>query len=369
MTAGIARARCALIAAAGTGGHVIPGVEVGKELRERGWECVFIGTARGFENRLVPQAGFELLHVPVGALNRVSFRRRLATLLSVPRALAVALRIVSQRRPAAALSLGGYAAGPLALASVLAEVPLVLMEPNAFPGLANRLAAPAACRVLLGHPAAATFFRAGSCQLTGMPVRREFFRIAPRDPGSPFTVLVLGGSQGAARLNRAAIDAVRIWSASRQRPPRLIHQTGEREHAAVAQAYSEAAVDAVTAPFFDDMPARFEQADLVICRAGASVVAELCAARKPAVLVPFPFAADDHQHANAAAAAAAGGALLVRDADWVGERMVREVSRLSADPGLLAGMASALAPLAPAGAVRDAATAVEQAALRQGRTG
>ena len=196
MTAGIARARCALIAAAGTGGHVIPGVEVGKELRERGWECVFIGTARGFENRLVPQAGFELLHVPVGALNRVSFRRRLATLLSVPRALAVALRIVSQRRPAAALSLGGYAAGPLALASVLAEVPLVLMEPNAFPGLANRLAAPAACRVLLGHPAAATFFRAGSCQLTGMPVRREFFRIAPRDPGSPFTVLVLGRQPG-----------------------------------------------------------------------------------------------------------------------------------------------------------------------------
>lgn len=368
MTAGKARSKCALIAAAGTGGHVIPGLEVGKALRESGWECVFVGTERGFENRLVPRAGFELLHVPAGSLNRVSMRRRLGTLLSAPRALAAAVGIVRERLPAAALSLGGYAAGPLAAACAILDVPLVLMEPNAFPGLSNRLAGPAACRVLLGHPGAAGYFRASTCQVTGMPVRGEFFRSAPREPGAPFTVLVLGGSQGAARLNRAAVEAARIWSGNGQRPPRLIHQTGERDRSAVAAAYRELGMDAETAPFFDGMPARFAEADLVICRAGASVAAELCAARKPAVLVPFPFAADDHQKANGAALAAAGGALLVEDRHWNGERMVREVGRLRADRRLLAGMASALGPLAPARAVLDAAAAVARAARPEGRS-
>lgn len=351
-----------MIAAAGTGGHVIPGVEVGKELRARGWDCVFVGTARGLENRLVPQAGFQLQHVAIGSFNRVSLRHRIATLLSAPGALAAAIRIVRRHRPAAALSFGGYAAGPLVAACALLDVPLVVMEPNAYPGLSNRLAGPVARRVLLGHPGAAAFFRASTCQVTGIPVRREFFRTVPRAPSLPFTVLILGGSQGAACLNRAAIEAARIWSGTCRRPPCLTHQTGEREHAAVAAAYRDLGIEADTAPFFDDLPERIALADLVICRAGASVVAELCAARKPSVLVPFPHAADDHQRANGAVVAAAGGALLVNDADWNGRRMVDEVGRLSAEPGRLEGMASALAPLAPTEAVSDAANAVAAAA-------
>lgn len=366
MTAKSTRAKCVLIAAGGTGGHVIPGVEVAKELRERGWNCVFIGTARGFENRLVPQAGFALRHVPAGSLKRVSLRRRLSTLLSAPRALATAIQLVRQQRPAAALSLGGYAAGPLVAACALLEVPLVVLEPNATPGLANRLAAPAARRAVLGHPRAASFFRAATCQITGMPVRSEFFRTAPRPAGSPFTVLILGGSQGAARLNRAALEAVRVWRARGRNIPRMVHQTGEREYATVSATYTELGIDADSAAFFDDMPARFAEADLVICRAGASVIAELCAARKPAVLVPFPYAADDHQRANGAALAAAGGALLVDDADWNGDCMADEIERLWDDPGRLAAMASALAPLAPTEAVQHAATAVADAARKAG---
>ena len=356
-----------IIAAGGTGGHVIPALEVAGVLRARGWECVFVGTSRGFENRLVPQAGYELYHVPIGSLNRVSLRRRLATLLSAPCAVAIMLALVRRLQPLVAFSLGGYSSGPLVVACALLDLPLVVMEPNARAGLANRLAAPAARRALLSHVRAASYFRSGTCSLTGMPVRGEFFRTAPRPKGAPFSVLILGGSQGAARLNRAAVDAARRWHAQGVRPPRLVHQTGEREHEAVAAAYAEIGIEAETSPFFDDMPARFAQADLVICRAGASVIAELCAACKPCVLIPLPSAADDHQRANGASLAEAGGAVLVEDAEWTGPRMVREIASLEADCGRLEGMAKALAPLARAQAAQDAAAAVVNAARSAGR--
>lgn len=361
--------RHVLIAAGGTGGHVIPGVEVAKELREHGWECVFVGTSRGFENQLVPAAGFDLRHVPIGALNQVSLRRKMATLVSAPRALAEAVRLVRQCRPAAALSLGGYAAGPLIAACALLEVPLVVLEPNAVPGLANRLAAPVARRALLGLPQGASFFRSATCRVTGMPVRGEFFDMGPKPDGQPFTVLILGGSLGASRLNRAAVEAIRLWKRAGVEVPRLVHQTGASEHALISAAYRELDVDADLAAFFQDMPARFAAADLVLCRAGASVVAELCASRKPAVLIPFPQAADDHQSANAAALVSVGGAVLVSDADWTGARMVGEVDRLRGDSVRLAAMASALAPLAPIGAVREAAAAVVETAARAGSGG
>ena len=355
-----------LIAAGGTGGHVIPGLEVAKELRRRGWVCVFVGTLRGFENRLVPAAGFALRHVPIGALNRVSLRRRLATLLSVPAAFSVATGLVLEYRPAAALSLGGYAAGPLVLASALLDVPLVLLEPNAQPGLANRLAALVARRALICHPRAANRFQSTSCQMARLPVRKEFFATPEKSAAEPFTVLILGGSQGASRLNEAALGAVRIWREEGRQCPRLLHQTGERDAEAVTAAYRDAGVEAEAAAFFDDVPGLFSQADVVVCRAGASIIAELCAARKPAVLVPFPFAADDHQRANGAAVAEVGGALVCDDSEWTGERMVREVDALSTDTSRLRRMSQALASLSPQGAAATAADAVAQVAARAG---
>ena len=370
MTTETTAGKCVLIAAGGTGGHVIPAIEIASVLRARGWDCVFVGTGRGFENRLVPRAGFPLCRVPIGSLNRVSIRRKLSTLVSAPRALAVMLALANRRRPSVALSMGGYTAGPLVAACALLDVPLVVLEPNARPGLANRLAAPAACRALLGHGQAAAYFRSGTCAVTGMPVRSEFFQVAPRPLEGSFTVLVLGGSQGAAQLNRAAVEAAREWRRNDAlAAPRLLHQTGERDHARVAAAYAEIGFEAETQAFFDDMPKRFAEADLVVCRAGASVIAELCAARKPAVLVPFPYAADDHQRANGSALAAAGGAVVVEDSDWTGERMVREVAALAAAPKTLAAMSLALAPLAASRAAEDAADAVAQAAQTAGRIG
>lgn len=358
--------KCVLIAAGGTGGHVIPALEIAKALRGRGWECVFVGTTRGLENRMVPKAGFTLRHVPIGALNRVSARRRLGTLLTAPRAIAMMMALVQRCRPAVALSLGGYSSGPLVAACALLDVPLVLLEPNARPGLANRLAAPAARRALVGYAQALTCFRAGTAEVIGMPVRPEFFRARARPTGAPFTVLVLGGSLGATRLNQAAVDAARIWYSERLEAPRLQHQTGERDHAAVTRAYQDLGFEVETAAFFEDVPQRFAQADLVICRAGASVLAELCAARKPAVLVPFPFAADDHQTVNGQALAEVGGALLVQDRDWTGPRMVQEVASLKANRARLEAMAAALEPLALAGATESAADAVAEAAERSG---
>ena len=366
MTMDASASRCVLIAAGGTGGHVIPGVEVAKALRARGWQCVFVGTERGFENRLVPKAGFALHHVPIGSLNGVSMRRRIETLLSAPRALAKSLKLVRSLSPQAALSLGGYAAGPLVTTCALLDIPLVVLEPNAHPGLANRLAAPSARRALLGHPRAASFFRATSCTVSGLPVRKEFFLAAAERGDRPFTVLVLGGSQGAARLNRAAVDAVRLWQREGRAMPRLLHQTGALEHDSVSGAYREMGADVTTAPFFDDMADQFAASDLVVCRAGASVLAELCAARKPAVIVPYPHAADDHQRANGAVLERAGGAVVVEDGAWTGERMVRNVDALRSDSGRLAEMASRLAPLAPSGAAEQAADAVDQAAERAG---
>jgi len=356
------RATCVLIAAGGTGGHVIPALEVGRELRSKGWECVFVGTASGFENRLVPTAGFELCRVPSGALNRVSLQRRLKTLLAAPSGIAAAVALVRCRRPRAALSLGGYAAGPLVLACALLDVPLVVLEPNATPGLANRLAAPVARRALVCHQAAAAFFRYGSCQFVRLPVRREFFEQPARREGAPFTVLILGGSQGATRLNRAAVGAVRSWRRRGMPVPRLVHQTGPRELEAVRRAYREEGVDAETAAFFDDMPERFGAADLVICRAGASAIAELCAVGRPSVLVPFPHAAHDHQHANAKTVAEAGGALLVADSEWSGDRMAGLVESLVSDRPRLRSMAAATARLAPRGATEAVAAAVVRAA-------
>lgn len=202
-----------LIAAGGTGGHVIPALQVAAALRERGHQCVFAGTVRGIENRLVPKAGFELRHVPIGPLNQVSWMRRLRTLLGVPRALRAAWRLLDEFRPAALLSMGGYASGPLTLSCALRETPIVVMEPNAKPGMANRLAGVFASRALLGCAAAARYFQSGAGRQTGVPIRAAFFERSPRPLNRTFTVLIVGGSQGSRKLNESALAAVRHWRA------------------------------------------------------------------------------------------------------------------------------------------------------------
>jgi UDP-N-acetylglucosamine--N-acetylmuramyl-(pentapeptide) pyrophosphoryl-undecaprenol N-acetylglucosamine transferase len=352
-----------LIAAGGTGGHVIPGLQIARELRRRGHRCRFVGTARGLESRLVPKEGFPLELLPVGALNRVSIRRQLETVLRLPQALIQAGRLIDRDRPAAVLSLGGYAAGPVLVAAIMREIPVAVVEPNAKPGLAHRLAGPFVSRALLGFPRGAEYFHEGRSEFSGIPVREEFFRIPPKAHTRPFTVLITGGSQGSQRLNRAAVEAVELWAAKNTLGElKFLHQTGANEYNGIQSAYVLHRAYAEVAPFFDDMPRAFAEADLVICRSGASAVGELAAAGKASILIPFPFSADDHQVRNAEAMQAAGGARLVLNDDWNGKRMVEEVDSLLRSPASLEQMEQAARTLARPGAAALAADRLEELA-------
>src|SRR5216684_1481266 len=290
----------AILAGGGTGGHVIPAIAIAQELRSRyGAEVLFIGTARGLENRLVPAAGFPLQLVKVGALNRVSLTTRVKTILDLPRAVLAARGMLVEFDPDVVIGVGGYASGPAMLAAIRCRVPTLAFEPNLVPGFANRVVARFVSAAAVHFERTADYFR--NPVVTGVPVRPAFFQI-PRKPYSQAsaTLLVFGGSQGARAINQAVVQALPELM---KRVPglRVIHQTGEREYNEVHAAYAQAGIPAEVHKFIDDMPGFFAHADLVLCRSGASTVAEIAAAGKPAIFVPFPLAADDHQRRNAEA--------------------------------------------------------------------
>ena len=362
------RAATFLIAAGGTGGHVLPGIEVARELRARGHECVFVGTSRGQEKRLVPEAGFALELLETGALKGLSVQERLRTLAGLPASFLRARAVIEKWRPGAVLSLGGYASGPTMVMAKMGEIPVIVLEPNAKPGLAVRWAAPFVDRGLVAFPEALAYFGAGRAEVSGIPIRREFFGLPRREKREPFTLLITGGSQGARRLNTAAMEALALWNEKgRLGDLSIAHQTGTSEFEQVRAAYGRYDMEAEVAPFFDDMPSAFAGADLVICRSGASAVAELCAAGKASILVPYPFAADQHQLVNARSQEGAGAARVVEDHEMTGERFVREVEALWTDSSELARMEEAARGRAKPGAARRAALLLEQLAGVQGK--
>ena len=350
-----------MIAAGGTGGHVFPGIEVARRLRQRHHRCVFLGTRQGQESRLVPRAGFEIEFLRTGAWQGQSILRRMKTLVRMPLGLIEAGSILDRNRPAAVLSLGGYSSAPLMLMALLREIPLVIMEPNAKPGLANRLAGPFAARALVAFPQARSYFAAGRGEVSGIPIRKEFFELQPRTGRSPFTVLITGGSQGARSLNQAVVEALPSWRAGAGPSElRILHQTGERDFERVRSAYGTIDEGWRVDAFFHDMPAQFAEADLIVCRAGASAVAELCAAGKASILVPYPRAADQHQLLNARAQEQAGAAIVVLDRELSGKRLAEQVSCLRKNPALLARMEKAAQSRAQPGAAERAADLLEQ---------
>ena len=358
-------ARLFLIAAGGTGGHVLPALQVARELSRRGHSCLFIGTERGQEGRLVPEAGFALEFLRSGALKGVSIGRRLRTLAEGPASLFAADAILERHAPAAMMSLGGYAAGPLLVMAVLRNVPVLILEPNAMPGLAHRLAGPFASRAMVGFPPAVKYFHHERVEIGGIPIREEFFSVPPKRHEPPFTILITGGSQGARRLNQAAVESLPVWKERRMLARvRFVHQTGAADYEEVRSAYEAQGVAAEVSPFITDMPGAFAEADLVVCRAGASALAELAAAGKASILVPYPFAADQHQLRNAQAMEAAGAARVVTDAEWNGRRFVQECETVLKSRSILATMEQAARGQARPGAARRAADLLEQLAAR-----
>jgi UDP-N-acetylglucosamine--N-acetylmuramyl-(pentapeptide) pyrophosphoryl-undecaprenol N-acetylglucosamine transferase len=331
-------ARTILIAAGGTGGHVFPGVAVADELRARdpGTRIVFVGTARGLESRLVPRAGYELELLPILPLNGVGVRRALQGLALLPWSLLRAAALVRRARPRAVLGVGGYAGGPLLLAAALLRVHTVILEPNASPGFSNRRLRPFVRRAACSYEEARTFFGAKGV-LTGNPVRGGFARIPRKAHQAPFTVLVFGGSQGSRVLNRAVVDALPHLPAD----VRLVHQTGPAMRDEIASAHAQAGRESEVVAFLDDMEARVAAADLVVCRSGATTCAELTAAGKASVLVPFAQAADDHQKVNAAALQRAGAARMVEERDLSGESLARAIVETLRTPDRLEAMEDA----------------------------
>jgi UDP-N-acetylglucosamine--N-acetylmuramyl-(pentapeptide) pyrophosphoryl-undecaprenol N-acetylglucosamine transferase len=334
-----------LIAAGGTGGHLFPGVAVADEVRRRNPETrvVFVGTPRGLESRLVPKAGYPLEMLPILPLNNVGFARMLKGLLALPRALWSAVALVRRLKPRAVLGIGGYAGGPVALAAALMGVRTVILEPNATPGFTNRVLRPfvdaAACAY---EPALAHY--PGKGVLTGNPVRTGFAPRAPRARTGSVSLLVFGGSQGSRVLNRAMVAALpHLPGADRIA---IVHQTGEAMHPEVESAYRAAGREAEVRAFLDDMPARFAQADLVVSRSGATTCAELTAAGKAAVLVPFAQAADDHQKINAQTLAQAGAAVMVEEKDLHGGSLAAAIQKAAGEPAALAAMEAAALRLA-----------------------
>lgn len=330
-------ARTILIAAGGTGGHLFPGVAVAEELvrREPGIRVVFVGTPRGLESRLVPRAGFELQTLPILPLNGVGFLRMLRGLLALPGALLRAALLVRRLRPSAVLGVGGYAGGPVVLVAALLGVRTVILEPNARAGFTNRVLRPFVGRAACAYEETRqSFGRKGV--LTGNPVRGAFPRIPVKEHHAPFTLLVFGGSQGSRILNRAVLAAIpHLPTAERLR---IVHQTGEAMRPEVIAGYGAAARPAEVHAFLDDMEAQFAEADLVVCRSGATTCAELTVAGKAAVLVPFAGAADDHQRINAQSLCAAGAARMIEEKDLTGEALGRVVAGLLDEASALPAM-------------------------------
>jgi UDP-N-acetylglucosamine--N-acetylmuramyl-(pentapeptide) pyrophosphoryl-undecaprenol N-acetylglucosamine transferase len=344
------------MAGGGTGGHVIPALAVARELRARGHRPFFVGTTRGIESKLVPAEGFELRTIDIGGLNRVGVAQKVATLARLPFVTLGCTKDVAEA--SAVFSMGGYVAGPPVMAALLRRKPVVVMEPNAMPGFTNRVIARFVSRALISFSATERFFPAGRTEVTGLPVREEFFRIPPKAPGGVLNLLITGGSQGSRTLNRAVRES---WPLFRDAgfPVRIIHQTGAQGFEGIRDDFARSGLDGEVVPFIRDMPAAFAAADLVICRSGAGTVSELAAAGKPAILVPFPFAADDHQTRNAEVMEREGAAKLIPDRELRGPKLVVAVRELAAH---LPALGENARRLAKPGAARRAAEILEEVA-------
>src|SRR5580658_6609034 len=346
----------AILAGGGTGGHVIPALAIANELKKSyAAEVLFIGTARGIENRLVPAAGYPLQLVRVGALKNVSLVTRLKTAFDLPRAVWDAARMLNQFAPDVVIGVGGYASGPAMLAALVKHIPTLAFEPNVVPGFANRMVARFVSAAAVHFQETAKYFR--HAEVTGVPVRQAFFEIGAKRSGVP-TLLVFGGSQGAHAINEAMIRC--LPELQRQAPGiHIIHQTGERDYNDALAAYksltSTTGEPAEVFKFIEDMPAAFARADLLVCRSGASTVAEITAAGKPAIFVPFPRAADDHQRVNAEALARSGAAVVVEESKLEGVWLAETIAALLGDPRRLHVMSEAARGLAHPHAARDIA--------------
>jgi UDP-N-acetylglucosamine--N-acetylmuramyl-(pentapeptide) pyrophosphoryl-undecaprenol N-acetylglucosamine transferase len=321
----------AIIAGGGTGGHLFPGIAVAREIqrREKDAEILFVGTERGIEARLVPQEGFPLRCLPAGSMKGIGWGARAKNLVSTVRGILGARRILRDFRPAIVIGVGGYASFPMLSAAILNGYPRLIMEQNAVPGLANRMLGRFVDFAAVTDPRTHSFFGERAV-VTGNPVRPQFKSIPGRTHEAPFQILVFGGSQGAKSINKAIQESL-PFLAEWKHGIRFVHQTGEGQVDEIRGAYKAAGFEADVRAFFNGFHEQYAAADLIVSRAGATTVAEIKAAGRAAILIPFPFAADDHQTRNAHSMVEDGAAVMITNAELTGKRMAEEIRALLGD--------------------------------------
>ncbi len=335
-----------LIAGGGTGGHLVPGSALAEEVRRRDPDArvLFVGSPNGLEKDAVPRAGFDLELLPVSGLRRMGLWGLIKGLFRVPVALVKAIGLVRRFRPQVAVSCGGYAAGPAVLASRLCGVPCAVMEQNTVPGFTNKVLGHIAQLVVAALPVSG--FDPRKVRVLGNPVRADLLAVreSPYEPAEPLRLLIFGGSQGARALNEAMMGLCALEPGEREilGALRILHQTGKADHARVSAAYEKAGViKADVRPFIHDMAAAYAEADLVLARSGATTIAELTVCGRPAILVPFPFAVDDHQTQNARTLERAKAAICLPQDDLTPVRLRDLLSQLASDRDRLLEMAAA----------------------------
>jgi UDP-N-acetylglucosamine--N-acetylmuramyl-(pentapeptide) pyrophosphoryl-undecaprenol N-acetylglucosamine transferase len=354
-----------LIAGGGTGGHLFPGVALAEELRAREPDAAikFVGTRRGIEARVLPDLGWDLELIEVSGLKTVGALGAVKGLFRLPRALWQARRIIMAFAPDAVIGVGGYASGPVVLAAKLRGIPTAICEQNSIPGLANKVLGKLVRSVFLSFDESKRFFNPKKIVMSGNPVRRDLVQkllgSAPRTGGA-VNVLVVGGSQGAVAVNALAAQA--LSSLAKQTALAITHQTGEKDLEPTSARYREAGVTAECRAFIKDMAAAYQDADVIVGRAGATTVAELAIAGKPAVFIPYPFAADNHQELNAKEMADKGAALMFRQADLTADKLADALRPLITDAAKRAEMGAAMKALAKPGA---AATVIDWCAAQR----
>lgn len=334
-----------IMAGGGTGGHLFPGLAVAEEFRRRDEDVqiLFVGSRWGIESRVVPQHAFAIEMLPVRGLKGRGFKGLREALVGVPQSIWRSLRIIGRFRPHCIIGLGGYASGPLLLAGAARRVRCAIMEQNVRPGLTNRVLGWIVDRVFTSYAESDGYFPRGKVMLVGTPVRWKRLPDVPKS--AAFTLLVVGGSAGAHRLNRIVPEAMALLGELAQ-SLRVVHQTGSADLEAVKAAYASLPCDAQVLAFIDRMDEAYAAADLVLCRAGASTLSEVCAFGKAAILVPYPYAVHDHQRLNAEALCAADAAEMILEEELSGANLARTLRRLYQDEARRKAMGRAAAELA-----------------------
>jgi len=357
-----------LIAGGGTGGHLFPGIALAEEVTTRHPknDAVFVGTNRGLEARVVPQNGFVFEAIPSRGLKGMGAGKVFLGLMLLPVSFLVAARHLRKYRPDVVVGVGGYSSGPVVMAAWLMRIPTAIQEQNALPGFTNKVLGKLVDAAFLSFETSKSFFRDAKSHVLGNPIRKALLEnfLRSKVKHEKFTLFVFGGSLGAKGVNARMLEALPFLE-SVKADLRIVHQAGSADFEHVKQGYEGKGFEVDVREFIDDMSAAYLSCDLVICRAGATTLAEITVCKKASVLIPFPFATDDHQAVNAKALVDAGAAVMFREAELTGEKLASVIIELKSEPARLAKMEKVAGTLGRPEAAREIADVLQQLCLEK----